>query len=188
MEPTCPAPGVSFGGLVLWNRVWLPLEFYKPSASTDKRWRLSHILQWCEGEYWNHKRTGTLLGGPYGIKWAVIVLVYLGSQYIRIKNTRATRPEGYEHVAFEERDFEKVAMQAEILKSKLSDSEAILRATYEDRLRSPSFKNPEIAYLINFTPECISDVVVLVPAEFYNEWTVSKNDYNTNTSDKSFQG
>lgn len=51
---------------------WLPEEYFARSLEQD--WSVSALSRWVQSGIWLHKPTETLFGGPYGFKWAVLLL------------------------------------------------------------------------------------------------------------------
>jgi hypothetical protein len=45
---------------------------------------LGRCLEWVEPNNWIHRESGTLEGGPYGCKWAVLLLVHLRINVVAI--------------------------------------------------------------------------------------------------------
>jgi hypothetical protein len=45
---------------------------------------LGRCLEWVEPNNWVHRESGTLEGGPYGCKWAVLLLVHLRINVVAI--------------------------------------------------------------------------------------------------------
>ncbi|KAG8720429.1 hypothetical protein FRC11_003175, partial [Ceratobasidium sp. 423] len=56
---------------------WLPIEFYDFRELKHFLTGLVCTLEWCMPKSWKHAPLDTLLGGPFGVKWAVIVLLHV---------------------------------------------------------------------------------------------------------------
>lgn len=53
------------------NGWWLSDGFFQE----DERWSMGAVSQWLRSGIWVHRPTNTLFGGPYGFKWAVLLLL-----------------------------------------------------------------------------------------------------------------
>jgi hypothetical protein len=56
---------------------FLHCNFFDPSSPEKLKWSLEPCLKWVAPENWMHMASGTLEGGPYGVKWAVLMLVHI---------------------------------------------------------------------------------------------------------------
>jgi hypothetical protein len=56
---------------------YLHRNFFDPSSSEKLSWSLESCLTWANPEVWMHTPSGTLEGGPYGIKWPVLLLLHI---------------------------------------------------------------------------------------------------------------
>ncbi|KAG9095328.1 hypothetical protein FS749_010638 [Ceratobasidium sp. UAMH 11750] len=54
----------------------LPREMFDPNHPASRHWTWVAVLAWIDGDAFVH-RSGTIMGGPYGWKWAVLILLLL---------------------------------------------------------------------------------------------------------------
>lgn len=69
MPADLPKADDSMSYLAGWS---LPAELF--GRSPDPRWSIQTLSRWLRSGIWVHKLTGTLFGGPYGLKWAVLLI------------------------------------------------------------------------------------------------------------------
>ncbi|KAG8727889.1 hypothetical protein FRC10_005490 [Ceratobasidium sp. 414] len=58
------------------NGEQLPREMFDANLPNSAAWSPGEIVSWIEGQAFVH-RSGTLIAGPYGVKWAFLVLLLL---------------------------------------------------------------------------------------------------------------
>ncbi|KAG8755686.1 hypothetical protein FRC11_005875 [Ceratobasidium sp. 423] len=76
LKRTPPGPNESINQLFPEDG-WLPIEFYDFREPKHFLTGLVRTLEWCMPKSWKHAPSDTLLGGPFGVKWAVIVLLHV---------------------------------------------------------------------------------------------------------------
>src|SRR4051794_5843004 len=52
-------------------------EFFNHLDPKHAKWSLPACIAWCHPSRWFHEPSHTLEGGPYGIKWPILFLVFL---------------------------------------------------------------------------------------------------------------
>ncbi|KAG8677911.1 hypothetical protein FRC08_018223 [Ceratobasidium sp. 394] len=86
-----PTDGVDYLNVV--DLIFLPPQFYNPGdVSTAQKWALYRLLLWCDPSNWMHAQSNTLVGGPYGIKWPILVLIVLLVNMRWARHVESLRP------------------------------------------------------------------------------------------------
>jgi hypothetical protein len=58
---------------------YLHQNFFDPSSPEKLAWSLESCLKWVNPKDWIHVPSKTLEGGPYEIKWPVLLLIHFDS-------------------------------------------------------------------------------------------------------------
>ncbi|KAF8594268.1 hypothetical protein BDV93DRAFT_515921 [Ceratobasidium sp. AG-I] len=66
-----PDPLAGIASLGSW---WLPAAVFSPDRSISERLTMPALRNWLNSGVLHHRATRTLMGGPYGIKWAFLLL------------------------------------------------------------------------------------------------------------------
>ncbi|QRV78545.1 hypothetical protein RhiJN_06560 [Ceratobasidium sp. AG-Ba] len=144
-------------------------EFFDDKPEYD-RWRLNTCLELIQGGAFRHTPTGTYKGGPYGFKWAVLLLVHLYSCSVKITNGYGPAYQGV-RVKWSRKnteDLEKAIHQARnILDQSVSD----LHGKFSSREQDPGAANKaRLGSARKWTP---GDVIDYAASPESDEWTVS---------------
>ncbi|CCO37250.1 hypothetical protein BN14_11405 [Rhizoctonia solani AG-1 IB] len=133
-----PSPSSSVDHLVA-DRGWLPPECYDASHP-DYYWKgIVRLLAWSHPRNLTHSKTNTLLGGPYGAKWAVLLLCHI---QINVYALEANWDEAVDYygdlavrgkVYFLDRDHEQLQIAIEAMTAALTDSTINLRSSMDQR-------------------------------------------------------
>ncbi|QRV91946.1 ubiquitin specific protease 25 [Ceratobasidium sp. AG-Ba] len=70
--------------LQLHQGLYLPPEFWD-SISDQPLWALENLLVFTEPKRWMHQKSKTMVGGPYGCKWPIFLLLIIGVNYVSMK-------------------------------------------------------------------------------------------------------
>lgn len=65
---------------------FLPLEYFDFDVPHHLAWSWTRCAQWIHPSSWNHSSSHTLKGGPYGVKWAVLLLVHIRINTVSLIN------------------------------------------------------------------------------------------------------
>ncbi|KAG9079091.1 hypothetical protein FS749_008838 [Ceratobasidium sp. UAMH 11750] len=118
---------------------FLPRPFFAPSTTEDRIWWLYALLRWCDSMRWEHDASKTLMGGPYAVKWPILVLILLRLNEITLRNPEGPRPSYYGDVIppplFSTRDSDELQMAAEELHDAIRRSIDLLDSSLQERSR-----------------------------------------------------
>ncbi|KEP45147.1 hypothetical protein V565_311340, partial [Rhizoctonia solani 123E] len=70
--------------LTSYPTLWLTTPFFDYLDPVHFYHGLSNTLAWCHTRNWRHAPTNTVAGGPYGIKWPIIILILIRHNYQRL--------------------------------------------------------------------------------------------------------
>ncbi|CCO32624.1 hypothetical protein BN14_06687 [Rhizoctonia solani AG-1 IB] len=118
---------------------WLPPEFYDITHPDHFAKGLAQTLAWCHPRTITHARTVTLMGGPMGVKWLVLMLCHVQFNAISLKTNWQDAVAYYGDlalngkVAFLDRDLDQLRGAIEALTSALIESTAILWSSADQR-------------------------------------------------------
>jgi hypothetical protein len=157
---------------------YLHRHFFDPSSPEKLKWSLESCLQWVAPDNWMHTASGTLEGGPYGVKWAVLLLVHIRINMLTLegiaKHTPGIRkPEYYDALRpeFSRREEGIWHLAAQTLGEALVSSVGRLTESLPDRTRSnESGLEGDLEALI----VSLDDVCVFSAPAQENEWEVSE--------------
>ncbi|KAG9120525.1 hypothetical protein FRC07_003938 [Ceratobasidium sp. 392] len=109
-------------------------KFYRQVSTKDGAWRLFSLVSWCNPSNWTHDPSGTLIVRRYGVKWPVLILVFLRLNQLLIANPEKPLPESYKGVdiEFSQRDAQEIYIAAESLLAKLLESAELLQSSLGD--------------------------------------------------------
>ncbi|QRV99163.1 hypothetical protein RhiJN_27182 [Ceratobasidium sp. AG-Ba] len=74
-----PEPHETYEHLALIDMTYLPESFFTEGRIAGRSCDLFDMLNWCDHRHWTNDNQEILLGGPYGVKWPVIILLVLGN-------------------------------------------------------------------------------------------------------------
>lgn len=143
---------------------FLPLAFFDHEEQDHRSYCWTRCATWVEPEYWKHTPSGSLLGGPYGVKWPILLLLHIQLNALLIKKgTRPPYKDPNGRVIFQDRDVAQIHGAIEDLCAQLRISVQILSASCDARDLSRSAK-PLYE---------LEGVMVLETAPPLNDWEVS---------------
>ncbi|QRV87018.1 ubiquitin specific protease 25 [Ceratobasidium sp. AG-Ba] len=87
-----PEPDETHELLVLVDQIYLPKSFFTEGKIQGQPCDLFEMLNWCDHRHWMNENQEVLLGGPYGVKWLVIVLLVLGNNERILNNPDISSP------------------------------------------------------------------------------------------------
>ncbi|KAG8733027.1 hypothetical protein FRC10_000471 [Ceratobasidium sp. 414] len=170
LKPGSPAHDTHVSHFVQDSNGFLPRQFFATSNTKDKVWRLYALLRWCEPSNWRHQPSGTLMAGPYGIKWPVLVIIFLRLNELLLANREGPRP-AYDaefQPEISKRDSDDIRIMAEELFEALQGSSESLSKTVQER--SPPEEPSGPSGLQGFNENDLSQVVYLGAPILMNEW------------------
>ncbi|CEL53751.1 hypothetical protein RSOLAG1IB_11488 [Rhizoctonia solani AG-1 IB] len=138
LKSEVPPPNASIDHL-LADGGWLPPELYDIAHPDHFVKGLARTFAWCHPRTISHGRTGTLMGGPMGVKWPVLILCHIQFNALALKTNWQEAVAYYGDlalngkVAFLERDLEELRGAIEALTNALIESTALLRSTMDQR-------------------------------------------------------
>ncbi|KAG8709125.1 hypothetical protein FRC08_018529 [Ceratobasidium sp. 394] len=139
LKSELPSPTIAGDHLVCeldHNGPQLPRAFFDSSDSAHEEWGLAAVLDFISGEAFMH-RSGSLMAGPYGYKWGVILLLHL---YACGEKIRAGR--GPQYGGWREADTTEVLQVADGLMARVKASVKCLVRTKADRENAQSECEP----------------------------------------------
>ncbi|KAG8716633.1 hypothetical protein FRC09_015466 [Ceratobasidium sp. 395] len=107
---TIPATNDDIGFLVQEPGGFISPQYYRQLRAEDRAWRLFSLLNSCEANKWIHAASGTMVSGRYGVKWPVLMLVFLRLNQQMIQAANPKLPDSYAGLdaALSSRDVEEV--------------------------------------------------------------------------------
>ncbi|KDN41892.1 hypothetical protein RSAG8_07109, partial [Rhizoctonia solani AG-8 WAC10335] len=125
----------AFDHLTSYPHLWLTPQFFNYLDRDHYCHGLTHTLAWCNSRYWLHEPSGTISGGPYGIKWAIMLLILIRYNYKHLANISTNEatpiPDGI-RVEWTERDEDQFRAAVNDIATALNSC-SILVETYADR-------------------------------------------------------
>ncbi|KAG8763024.1 hypothetical protein FRC11_006399 [Ceratobasidium sp. 423] len=118
---------------------YLPWAFYDASDPMHQEKNLTRTLAWCSPHRWRHGLTHTLIGGRCGVKWPVVILLFLAGNVRKVQRRpdaviRHYGPGRAPYVVFEDREIRHIDTAIKLLERALRESIRHLAATMPYRL------------------------------------------------------
>ncbi|CAE6440281.1 unnamed protein product [Rhizoctonia solani] len=145
LRSSIPLPE-SAGDHLVADKGYLPVQCFNWRDHDHAKWKLTNALDWCAAENWTDADSDTLLGGPSGIKWPVIVLGHLRRNASRFREEHDKWAKHYSRfgdinfpgVSFEFDEDQLVLIEESIesLRDHLLKSTELLRSFHEARVES----------------------------------------------------
>ncbi|KAG8710267.1 hypothetical protein FRC08_017392 [Ceratobasidium sp. 394] len=147
----------------------LPQQMFDSTARDAEQWSLLSILAWIDGDAMLH-HSESLMGGPYGFKWALLILLFLFSCGQKIQDGHGPWYDGIV-VRWLDADAQRVIDAAERLRQWVAESVTILGESRAAREVPASAQGSQDAPDLSWSYE-EADVSVLSPRQ--DEWTLRK--------------
>ncbi|CAE6459589.1 unnamed protein product [Rhizoctonia solani] len=119
-------------------------EFFDSSHSRHSQACLLSCLNWCRPEKFTHPSSGTIMGGPFSVKWAVLMLghLLLNSHALR-RDSRGAQTHYAEishrvDVTINDQENRQIRDSVIALNNALGESLKLLEASLNDRKRVPA--------------------------------------------------
>ncbi|KAG8781156.1 hypothetical protein FRC12_022185 [Ceratobasidium sp. 428] len=145
-------------------------RFHLQDDDENARWRLFSVLSGCAEDQYFHPPSKTLLGGPFGVKWAVLTLCFLRLNELLLERGDIARPNSYDGVNAEitRKDAREVRIAAQSLKKSLYTSRLRLQKSLKDR----SYQSEPTGRmdLVNFQDEDVARVEIHALGVWADEW------------------
>ncbi|KAG8789228.1 hypothetical protein FRC12_013721 [Ceratobasidium sp. 428] len=157
--------------LTLTAEIFFPEAFYKTRSKTKGPPGFAPLIDWCQPNAWLHQPSQTLLGGPFGVKWPVLLVVTLAINCMLIHRAEGPHPPFVDSVkpsftADQLTTVEKLAWEWVKALGKLYD---LLGLSLRDRLAPESA--PGLAWLEEWTAEKdLKDVEATGLLPWASEW------------------
>ncbi|KDN33498.1 hypothetical protein RSAG8_13412, partial [Rhizoctonia solani AG-8 WAC10335] len=109
LKPELPASEAGIRQFIT-DKGRLPVAFFDFAHTGYAQWCMHHCLDWCCPDTFIHPLSGTLMGGPYSVKWVVLFLAHLMLNVILIDEDPSTANMHYMaitsrvHITFMETD------------------------------------------------------------------------------------
>ncbi|KAG9121641.1 hypothetical protein FRC07_002334 [Ceratobasidium sp. 392] len=149
-------------------------RFYLQDDDENTKWCLFSVLSGCSKEQYVHPPSMTLYGGPFGVKWAVLILCFLRLNELLLERSDVKQLDIYDKVEaeFTKKDAREVRIAAGNLKKALYTSRLRLRKTLPDcSYRSEPTGRRD---LFNFKDEDVARVKCSALGVWADEWTEAK--------------
>ncbi|KAG9124242.1 hypothetical protein FRC07_012293 [Ceratobasidium sp. 392] len=164
-----PSPSVGLEHVVRvtdHNGPQLPPEFFDVNAEDHYCWELSFLRRWIAGGALMHK-SGSLMGGPRGVKLLVLLLVYLYSSGTKIRLGTGPRYDGID-AEWTKRDQATLAAIVDEVQVQFNQSFIMLTETQSQReTAGKGVKNrKEPVFVWNE-----KEINISIPSRMEDEWT-----------------
>ncbi|KAG8720865.1 hypothetical protein FRC08_017746 [Ceratobasidium sp. 394] len=148
------------------NGPQLPREFFNTSTSKHYKWDVGYIRAWIDQGAFLH-RSGSYMGGPYGFKWLVLLILHLHACGSKI-NLGLGPVYGEVVPEWTKKDNLAVVATVAQVQESLNQSVVALMKTMPQRTQATTNLEDAENGLLRWTEE---DVTVVVAHQGMDEWT-----------------
>ncbi|KAG9093960.1 hypothetical protein FS749_013410 [Ceratobasidium sp. UAMH 11750] len=148
------------------NGPQLPREFFDTSTSKHYKWDVGYIRAWIDQGAFLH-RSGSYMGGPYGFKWLVLLILHLHACGSKI-NLGLGPVYGEVVPEWTKKDNLAVVATVAQVQESLNQSVVALMKTMPQRTQATTNLEDAENGLLRWTEE---DVTVVVAHQGMDEWT-----------------
>ncbi|KAG9099908.1 hypothetical protein FRC06_004711 [Ceratobasidium sp. 370] len=147
------------------NGSQLPRQFFDTSSSKHYKWDLGHTRAWIDHSAFLH-RSSSYMGGPYGFKWLVLLILHLHSCGSKINQGLGPV---YGDIVPEWTNKDKLAVVATVaqVQENLNQSVVVLMKTLSQRAQATKNLEDTGNGLARWTEE---DVTVVIAHQGVDEW------------------